>query len=99
MPTTKQVENKLYDVMDPELDMSIMDLGLVYKVTVNKTKVHIKMTLTSLGCPLFDTIQEKINHKVSSLGVKEKDIEIELTFDPPWSMDQMSEKAKATLGI
>ncbi|PIZ66058.1 aromatic ring hydroxylase [Candidatus Roizmanbacteria bacterium CG_4_9_14_0_2_um_filter_39_13] len=99
MPTTKQVENKLYDVMDPELDMSIMDLGLVYKVTVNKTKVHIKMTLTSLGCPLFDTIQEEINHKVSSLGVKEKDIEIELTFDPPWSMDQMSEKAKATLGI
>lgn len=97
--TTKQVENKLYDVMDPELDMSIMDLGLVYKVTVSKKKVHIKMTLTSLGCPLFDTIQEEINHKVSSLGIKVEDIKIELTFDPPWSMDQMSEKAKATLGI
>ena len=97
MPTKKQVENKLYDVMDPELDMSIMDLGLVYEVSVKKNKVYIRMTLTSLGCPLFDTIKEEIQDKLGTIGIK--DVEIDLTFDPPWSMDLMSEKAKAMLGI
>jgi len=99
MPTKKQVENKLYDVMDPELDMSIMDLGLVYNITINKNKVIIQMTLTSLGCPLFETIEADIQHAMVSLNVDEKNIKIDLTFDPPWSMDLMSEKAKATLGI
>ncbi len=99
MPTKKQVENKLYDVMDPELDMSIMDLGLVYNVSIKKDKVIIQMTLTSLGCPLFETIDADIRHALASLKVDEKNIKIDLTFDPPWSMDLMSEKAKATLGI
>ena len=85
--------------MDPELDISIIDLGLVYEVSIMKNKVHIKMTLTSLGCPLFDTIQEEIHHKLTQLGIDKKNIKIELTFDPPWSMDLMTEKAKAMLGI
>jgi len=99
MPTKKQVENKLYDVMDPELDMSIMDLGLVYNISVKKEKVIIQMTLTSLGCPLFETIESDIQHAMASLKVDAKNVKIDLTFDPPWSMDLMSEKAKATLGI
>lgn len=85
--------------MDPELHMSITDLGLVYEVTVKDNKVHILMTLTSLGCPLYDTIQDEIYHQLEMIGVKQEDIEIELTFDPPWSMDLMSERAKAMLGI
>ncbi|PIZ62125.1 hypothetical protein COY16_05135 [Candidatus Roizmanbacteria bacterium CG_4_10_14_0_2_um_filter_39_13] len=99
MPTKKQVENKLYDVMDPELDMSIMDLGLVYNVSIKKDTVIIQMTLTSLGCPLFETIESDIQRAMASLKVNEKNVKIDLTFDPPWSMDLMSEKAKATLGI
>lgn len=99
MPTKKQIENKLYDVMDPELDMSIMDLGLVYNISIKKNNVIIQMTLTSLGCPLFETIEADIQHAMASLNVDEKNIKIDLTFDPPWSMDLMSEKAKATLGI
>lgn len=99
MPTKKQVENKLYDVMDPELDMSIMDLGLIYNVSIKKNKVVIKMTLTSLGCPLFETIESDIHQALASLNVDAKNVKIDLTFDPPWSMDLMSEKAKATLGI
>ena len=99
MPTKKQVENKLYDVMDPELDMSIMDLGLVYNVSIKKDTVIIQMTLTSLGCPLFETIESDIQHAMASLKVDAKNVKIDLTFDPPWSMDLMSEKAKATLGI
>ena len=97
--TKKQVEDKLHDVMDPELHMSIMDLGLVYKVEVKDKKIHIRMTLTTLGCPLFDTIQEEVETKLGALGFKPDDIKIELTFDPPWSMDRMSDNAKAMLGI
>ncbi len=97
--TTEQIEERLQEVMDPELHMSIMDLGLVYKVQVKDKKAHIRMTLTTLGCPLFDTIQEDIETKLSTLGLKPDDVKIELTFDPPWSMDRMSENAKAMLGI
>lgn len=99
MPTPNEVKDKLGDVMDPELYMSITDLGLVYNVTVENDKVHILMTLTSLGCPLYDTIQDEIYHQLEMIGVKQDQIEIELTFDPPWSMDLMSERAKAMLGI
>jgi len=97
--TKKQIEDKLQDVMDPELNLSIMDLGLVYEITLKDDKVTILMTLTSLGCPLFDTIKDEILHKLSLLEIVEENVEIKLTFDPPWSMDQMSESAKASLGI
>ncbi len=99
MTTQKQVEDALYSVQDPELQMSIVDLGLVYKITLQKEKVHILMTLTSMGCPLFDTIEDDIHHVLSKLNVAKENIKIELTFDPPWSMDRMSERAKAMLGI
>lgn len=99
MFTKKQVEEKLQDVIDPELQMSIVDLGLIYEVTIEGEKVTILMTLTTMGCPLFDTIEEDIHAKLGSIGVEEKDIKISLTFDPPWSMDRMSERAKAMLGI
>jgi len=90
---------KLSEVIDPELHMSITDIGLVYSVTLENNTVSILMTLTSLGCPLFDTIKEDILSVVASLGIKRENIVINLTFDPPWSMDLMSESAKAMLGI
>ncbi len=99
MPTSEQILDKLNDVMDPELNMSITDLGLVYNVGVKNEKAHILMTLTSLGCPLFDTIQDEIYHNLEMIGVSQDQVEIELTFDPPWSIDRMSERAKAMLGI
>jgi len=99
MPSSDQIKDKLGDVMDPELHMSITDLGLVYKVTTENETAHILMTLTSLGCPLFDTIQDEIFHHLGLLGISQDHIKIELTFDPPWSMDLMTERAKAMLGI
>ena len=86
------VIDKLNEVIDPELHMSIIDIGLVYKV-------DILMTLTSLGCPLFDTIQEDIYAAITQLGFKKEHIKINLTFEPPWSMDRMTERGKAMLGI
>ncbi len=99
MYTKTQIEDKLLEVMDPELQMSIVDLGLIYEVTITDGKVTIFMTLTTIGCPLFDTIEDEIHQKLGQVGVEEKDITIKLTFDPPWSMDRMTERAKAMLGI
>jgi len=90
--------NKLYDVLDPELGISIVDLGLVYEVTVDNNDVEILMTLTTIGCPLFTTIEEEVKSKVSKIeGVG--GISINLTFDPPWGPEKMSEEAKIQLGF
>lgn len=94
----KQIMDKLNEVMDPELNISIIDLGLVYKVEVDKNKnVHILMTLTTIGCPLFGLIEKEVQEKLKDLNLKK--ITTELTFDPPWTMEKMSERAKAVLGI
>lgn len=85
--------------MDPELNMSIVDLGLVYKTSVKNDKATVLMTLTTIGCPLFSLIEQDVKSKLQELGFSDKNIEIELTFDPPWSIDRLTEKAKAVLGI
>ena len=96
----KKVKEKITEVMDPELGISIVDLGLIYKVTIKKNnKVHILMTLTSMGCPLIATIEQDIKSRLMELEIEEKNITVELTFEPPWSMEKMSPSAKAMLGI
>ena len=96
----KFIESKLSEVMDPELNISIVDLGLVYKIDLKSSDaVKITMTLTTIGCPLFSLIEQEIKSKLKELGYSEKNMTLELTFDPPWSMDKMSERAKAMIGI
>ncbi len=97
--TENKIREALKDVLDPELNISIIDLGLVYKVTLIKEKVKILMTLTTIGCPLFNLIEVEIRNKLQTIGIDDKNIELELTFDPPWSMEKMTERAKAMLGI
>ncbi len=96
--TEKAVRKVLFEVFDPEMHISIMDLGLVYDVKIkDQKKVHIKMTLTTLGCPLFPMIERDMKNKLGKIGVTE--VKTQLTFDPPWSFEKMSEKAKASLGL
>src|SRR3990167_8378185 len=98
--TEKLIKSKLTEVLDPELNISIVDLGLVYKVSQLKSGgVVITMTLTTIGCPLFATIEQEVKGKLKELGFADKNIKLNLTFDPPWSMENMSERAKAMLGI
>lgn len=99
MPTKAQVKKALEKVLDPELNISIVDLGLIYDIIINKNKVKIVMTLTTIGCPLFNLIEDQIKKHLENLGFKKENIKIELTFDPPWSIEKMSPKAKALLGI
>ncbi len=100
MVTKKDIEIVLKDIPDPEIGVSIWDLGLIYGITVDGKKgyVRILMTLTSLGCPLFEQIDAPIRQAVGKLkGVKT--IDVDLTFEPPWTMDRMSEEGKAKMGF
>lgn len=94
-----KIEEALTSVLDPELNISIIDLGLVYEILIKRNTVKIIMTLTTIGCPLFATIEQEVKSKLKEIGVKEDAVELELTFDPPWSIDRMSESAKAMLGV
>ena len=98
MPTREEAIDALRVVEDPELGMDIVELGLVYDVEVNDARVKVIHSLTSMGCPVGPMIQGDIQNVMSSLpGVEE--VEIELTWDPPWTPDRMSDDAKFILGV
>lgn len=89
----------LKDVYDPEIPVNIYDLGLVYNVDVDETnKANIIMTLTSPGCPVADMLVEDVRQ--AALAVNDvQEVDVELTFDPPWDKSMMSEEARLELGF
>jgi metal-sulfur cluster biosynthetic enzyme len=98
MPTKEEVVEALRQVEDPELGMDIVDLGLMYDVELDNGRVKVIHTLTSMGCPVGPMIQQQIDEVVRALpGVD--DVEVELTWDPPWTPEKMSEDAKFILGF
>jgi metal-sulfur cluster biosynthetic enzyme len=98
MPSRDDVVEALRQVEDPELGMDIVDLGLMYDVKVDGPKVHVLFTLTSMGCPVGPMIEQQIQEVTYALpGVEE--VEAELTWDPPWSPEKMSDDAKFILGF
>jgi metal-sulfur cluster biosynthetic enzyme len=87
-PTETAVLDALRAVRDPELGLSIVDLGLVYAARVEDTRVHVTMTLTARGCPLHQVMTDWVRAAVARLpGVTA--VEVALTFDPPWTPDRM----------
>ncbi len=98
----EQIIEVLMTCYDPEIPVNIVELGLVYDVTIEKlehqNKAIIKMTLTSPTCPMADWILEDIRVKVFAID-SINSVEIKLTFDPPWSIDKLSEKAKLELNM
>ena len=98
MPTREEVFEALRVVEDPELGMDIVDLGLVYDAEVEGTKVKVVHSLTSMGCPVGPMIQADIRATVEHMDGVE-DVEVELTWDPPWTPDRMSDDAKFILGF
>jgi len=94
-----QIEDILRTVYDPEIPVNILELGLVYEIAVQDGgSVKIVMTLTAPGCPVAGDIVFEIQQKVEALeGVK--DVHVQLTFDPPWTKEMMSEEAKLELGF
>jgi metal-sulfur cluster biosynthetic enzyme len=98
MVTHDDVVTALHGVEDPELGMDIVELGLFYEAEIDGPNVKVIHSLTSMGCPAGQMIQDGIHDAVAALpGVGE--VQVELTFDPPWTPDKMSEDAKIILGF
>jgi len=95
----EKIVRVLKTIYDPEIPVDIYELGLIYDVFVNEDyDVKILMTLTTPNCPVAETLPLEVEEKVKSLK-DVKDAEVEITFDPPWSQDLMSEEAKLELGM
>jgi len=96
--TEEQVYEVLRDVYDPEIPVNIVDLGLIYELGIEDGNVHVVMTLTAIGCPVAGEVMAEVDERVRTVpGVR--DCLVDLTFDPPWTTDRMSEDAKWELGI
>jgi metal-sulfur cluster biosynthetic enzyme len=98
MATVEDVTDALRDVIDPELGLDFVELGLIYDVEVDAGNVHITYTLTSPGCPIGPQVSEQMVEFVSELdGVD--DVRSTMTFSPAWTPERMSEDAKFALGF
>lgn len=98
MFTREQVDEVLRECYDPEIPVNVLDLGLVYDVKFDEEKVDVKMTLTAPGCGMGPMIAEDVRSKLMTRLPGLKEAKVELTFDPPWNPEMMSEKAKRDLG-
>jgi metal-sulfur cluster biosynthetic enzyme len=98
VPTKEDVFEALRAVEDPELGMDIVELGLLYDVEVEGPRVKVIHTLTSMGCPVGPMIQENVDQIVRAMPDVE-DVDVELTWDPPWTPEKMSDDAKFILGF
>ena len=106
--TPEEIYKRLDTVIDPELGISIVKLGLIYTVTVtpkeenpSEFKIHVLMTLTTPGCPLAAVFDGMVKDSLFGLPglVSDRDVWVELTFDPPWVMDMMDAESRAELGF
>ncbi|MBI2012736.1 metal-sulfur cluster assembly factor [Candidatus Curtissbacteria bacterium] len=98
MVTQEQVLEKLKQCLDPELGINIVDLGLVYGINVDGSRVNVLMTLTTPGCPLDSYFVQDITSKVKLIR-EVSDVAVEVTFDPPWNPAKMSEESRDMLGF
>ena len=97
MITEEIVYEKLKECFDPEIPVNIVDLGLIYDVKIADNDVNIKMTLTAVGCPMYNVIGEDVRSRVMTIeGVK--NVTVQIVWEPPWNPDMMSADAKKTLG-
>ncbi|MBA22774.1 MAG: SUF system Fe-S cluster assembly protein [Flavobacteriaceae bacterium] len=95
----EKIVKVLKTIFDPEIPVDIYELGLIYDVFVNEDQdVKILMTLTTPNCPVAETLPVEVEEKVKSIN-EVNDAEVEITFDPPWTQDLMSEEAKLELGF
>jgi metal-sulfur cluster biosynthetic enzyme len=92
------IRETLRQVIDPELDCNIVDLGLVYGIAIDAAKVSVTMTLTTPGCPMHESIAWGVQSALLNLeGIEE--VDVQLVWDPPWTPARMSARARADMGI
>ena len=93
-----QVREALASVYDPEIPVNIVDLGLIYDVTITSDTVHIEMTLTAPGCGMGPVLVQDVERRVGQVPFV-RNVDVELVFDPPWSRERMTEEAQLELGL
>src|SRR6476646_34569 len=98
MATVEDVTDALRDVIDPELGLDFVELGLIYEVEVEDDTVRVTYTLTSPGCPIGPQVSEQIEEFVGELDGVDS-VDSSMVFQPPWTPDKMSEDAKFALGF
>ena len=96
--TPEEVYEALRDVYDPEIPVNVVDLGLVYGVEVNEGNVDVTMTLTFAGCGMGPYIAQQAEWRIAEMDTVE-DVNVELTFDPPWTPDLITDEGKKLLGL
>lgn len=95
----EEVVKVLSEIYDPEIPVNIYELGLIYDVQVSEDgDVKILMTLTSPNCPVAESLPEEVRLKTRAID-EVREVEVEITFDPPWDKEMMSEEAKVELGL
>jgi metal-sulfur cluster biosynthetic enzyme len=92
------IEQALHRVVDPEVAMTVVDVGLIYGVSATEDRLHVVLTMTSPACPVTDLIIEEVEAELDGVVPAGMRIEVELVWDPPWSTDRMSARAKAFMG-
>ena len=99
LETETRIGEVLKSIYDPEIPVNIYDLGLIYDITLDEDNVaHITMTLTAPNCPMAEELIEEVKYKIGGAkGVKE--VDLKLTFNPPWDKSMLSEEAKLELGF
>ena len=98
MPTVEEVEEALSNVIDPELGLDFVELGLIYGIEIDGGTVSVTFTLTTPACPIGPQVSEQIEEFVGELDNVE-DVTSTMTFSPPWTPERMSEDAKFALGF
>ncbi len=88
----------LHRVVDPEVAMTIVDVGLVYGVAVTPGRLHVRLTMTSVACPVIDVIVDDVGAELDKVAPAGMAVDVELVWEPPWTTDRMSPRAKAFMG-
>lgn len=88
----------LQRVVDPEVAMTIVDVGLVYGVNVTSDRLHVLLTMTSAACPVADVILDDVDRELDTVAPAGMAVNVELVWEPPWTTDRMSGRAKAFMG-
>ena len=98
LPDEETIRDALRQVVDPEVHINIVDLGLIYAIAVDAGQVRVTMTMTTPACPVGPFLTEQVEQTVRTLVPEDVPVTVDLVWDPPWTPDMMSEMAKLGLG-
>jgi metal-sulfur cluster biosynthetic enzyme len=98
LPSEDELRDALRSVIDPEVGMNVVDLGLIYGLEISPQRIHVRMTMTTPACPMGSYITDQARDVIRAAAPGVDDVDIELVWDPPWDASRMSEQAKRHFG-